>query len=177
MLKSNLTFCWHKWSLLELFSYIEISCHWTKLSSMVWTDISLCTRCALNGGQRVWMRGGFPPSFLCRFLFNIPGAPQRWRLFIHPPTEGALAAGLVSVAVEQCVMQLATGGGGVLVEWRRTTACVTPHMLPLLDGQISQPIPTFSPGGRSLNTPSGSEASLRSFVMWCQCGSCWGTTD
>lgn len=34
-----------------------------------------------------WIRGGppRPPTpFLCHFLFNIPGAVQRWRLFIYP---------------------------------------------------------------------------------------------
>lgn len=67
----------------------------------------LCTRWPLNGG---WIRGGFPPSFLCHFLFNIPVPRSADGFFINPPTEGALPAGLVSVAVEQCVMQLGTGG-------------------------------------------------------------------
>lgn len=50
-------------------------------------------------------------------------------------------------------------GRGGRAERRRAAACVTPHMLHGLDGQISQPIPTFSPGGLSSNTAGGRDVS------------------
>lgn len=142
---------------------------------MVWCESkSFHTLCFKWRQRRLDQRWISPPSFLCHFLFNIPSAPQRRRLLEQSPTEGALAADLVSVAMEQCVTELGPGKGGRVVEQGRATACVTPHMLPCLDVQISQPIPTSSPGRLSLNTAAGYDASSRPLVMWCHCGSCWG---
>lgn len=66
-----------------------------------------------GGGSEV----DFPPPSSVISCLTFPVPRSAGGFLTSPPTEGALAAALGSVAVEQCVMQLGTGGGRAVEEW------------------------------------------------------------